>query len=678
MKIIKEYTGKDYRLYYLDCDGRIALQLLPTDRQLLTDKKTLCEPLVHAFVRGDSYGGQFTNGLSRRMSETTQSLKPESLTEDGEDILCVLRAANGMRFEHRVTMREECIEVRVTAVNDTWESKVLEALTSFSLGGITPVVNDEEAGAIKLVRLRTFWSAEGRREIVPVENLALEPMNGYRMDRIEKFGCIGSMPVRGYYPRACLQDDQHGITWGFDLDAPCTWQMECVRTDRGIGLTGGLGDDDFGAWHKTLAAGESFTAPTARITVCSGDNDIAFQRLSRAGKNHLASPAEADMPFIYNEFCTTGGNPTRDNIMQIARRLKGMDFAYLVIDAGWYVGIGEDWGRCMGDWEISKERFPNGFKEVCDCIRDAGMVPGLWFEPEVVGPDSKVWNMTDHLLKKNGELITVKTRRFWDMSDPWVQDYLYDRVIRTLKENRFGFVKIDYNDSIGAGADGKDGIGETLRANAEQSLEFFRRMRREIPDLVIECCSSGGSREVSAFMRVCDMVSFSDCMDALEVPVIAANEHRCMLPEQEEIWAVLTAGLSNDAMYYRIISTFYGRHCMSGSIYDLSDAQWEIVKAGTDFYRNARSVIKNGETRWLTPDVLSYRKLKGAQATLQIWKDRALLICHRFENAFLMTVDLPEGWKVESHYGNGGSTVVDDKLIVRAGSYTADAWILVK
>jgi len=676
MKIIKEYVKNDYRLYYLDCDGRIAIQLLPADTDILLEKQSKCEPLLHAFVRGDAFGYQFTNGLSRRMSQTTKSLKLDGITEENGKIIARLSAGNGMRFEHEVTLLDECIEIRVTAINAANEPKVLEALTSFAMGGMTPVVNDEAAGALKLVRLRAFWCAEGRREIVPLENLGLEPMCGYHMDRIEKFGCIGSLPVKSFYPRACIQDDENNLTWGFDIDAPCTWQMECVRTDRGVSLTGGLGDADYGAWHKTLQAGQRFTAPSARITVCKGDNDIAFQRLCRAGKNHLSSPTEADMPFIYNEYCTTGGNPTRDNIMQIARRLSGMDFRYLVIDAGWFVDIDRDWGRGMGDWEVSRQRFPNGFGEVCDAIRKEGMIPGLWFELEVVGDESKAWNETNHLLKRNGEVITVGPRRFWDMRDPWVQKYLGEKVIGTLKNGNFGFIKVDYNDTIGLGADGDDGLGEILRQNAEASVEFFRRMRREIPDLVIECCSSGGNREESAFMRVCDMESFSDCMDAHEVPVIAANEHRAVLPEQEEIWAVLPASLTDDDMYYRIISTFYGRHCMSGSIYDLSDAQWDIVKAGTDFYKDVRYIIKNGETKWLTPDVLSYRKLTGAQVTMQLEGNNALLICHRFNTDDLTVITLPEGWKAVRHYGSNASEVIDNKLIIRAGSYAADAWKL--
>lgn len=42
------------------------------------------------------------------------------------------------------------------------------------------------------------------------------------------------------------------------------------------------------------------------------------------------------MPVIFNEFCTTWGNPTEENICRTANALKGRGVDYFVIDAGWY------------------------------------------------------------------------------------------------------------------------------------------------------------------------------------------------------------------------------------------------------------------------------------------------------------------------------------------------------
>ena len=43
------------------------------------------------------------------------------------------------------------------------------------------------------------------------------------------------------------------------------------------------------------------------------------------------------------------------------------------------------WWDSAGDWKPSSSRFPGGLSEVLEHIRAAGMVPGLWLEPEVAG-----------------------------------------------------------------------------------------------------------------------------------------------------------------------------------------------------------------------------------------------------------------------------------------------------
>jgi hypothetical protein len=86
----------------------------------------------------------------------------------------------------------------------------------------------------------------------------------------------------------------------------------------------------------------------------------------------------------------------------------------------------------IGDWNVSPHKFPNGLMETAeDSIRECGMIPGIWFEFEVCTGKSMAFSKTDHLLKRDGDPITVGKRRFWDMNDPFVIHYLSDKVIIT-------------------------------------------------------------------------------------------------------------------------------------------------------------------------------------------------------------------------------------------------------
>ena len=67
-------------------------------------------------------------------------------------------------------------------------------------------------------------------------------------------------------------------------------------------------------------------------------------------------------------------------------------------------------------------------------------------------------------------------------------------MIGTLQRYGFGYMKIDYNETIGIGCDGAESLGEGLRRNMEASAAFFEKVRQEVPGIVLENCSSGGHR----------------------------------------------------------------------------------------------------------------------------------------------------------------------------------------
>ena len=159
--------------------------------------------------------------------------------------------------------------------------------------------------------------------------------------------------------------------------------MEIFRREEALSLCGGLADYDFGHWCKTIGPGEVFTTPKAVIAQGTSLEEVC-DKLVKAQQPRIAAP-DQDMPVIFNEYCTTWGNPTEENLEKIAKRLEGSGVRYLVIDSGWYKEEGKDWSGTIGDWNISEAIFPEGLKKVTDMIRSHGLIPGLWFEMENTG-----------------------------------------------------------------------------------------------------------------------------------------------------------------------------------------------------------------------------------------------------------------------------------------------------
>ena len=607
------------------------------------------EYYVELKLRKDAHNGGFSNGLTLCGGESTKGL--EKILEKEDTI--VYKNSTNQYVTLNMVNNNDTVEVTTIFENKGTETTTLEMLSSFALKGIK---------ADNIHRLQSFWSAEGKLRTETIEELHLEPSWNRCGMRVEKFGNLGSMPVRKYFPFIALENSKTHEFMAVQLYIPFSWQIEILcKEDETLSLVGGIADRDFGHWFKNIAPGETFTAPKAVIARGSSLYEVC-DKLVNAQKPEV-SEQDQDMGIMFNEYCTTWGNPSLENIKKICNKLKDKGVKYLVIDSGWY-GKNEGWWESIGDWDVNYEKFPGGLKKAADSIRECGMIPGLWFEPESVGRRSKHWDNSKHLLKKDGVVLTVGEKRFWDMSDPWVMEYLKNTVIKTLKEWGFGYIKIDYNDTIGIGCDGAESLGEGLRQRVRATQEFFKNIKREIPDIVIENCSSGGHRLEPSMMELVSQASFSDAHETTAIPMIAANMHRVIKPSQSQIWAVMRSGDSNNRIHYSIISTFLGRMCLSGDIYDLTAQQWEIIETGMEFYKEAADIIKYGRTIKCENGTNSYNNPQGEQLVVREFCKKQLVVAHRFENSKEISLDFLQNKKIIKEYGS-----ID-------GDFTAKAWLI--
>ena len=90
--------------------------------------------------------------------------------------------------------------------------------------------------------------------------------------------------------------------------------------------------------------------------------------------------SEQSLPIVFNEYCTTWGNPSDENISEILEAIKDKGFEYFVIDCGWFKEDGVPWDVSMGDYNVSPSLFPQGLEKTVERIREKGMKPGIWFE----------------------------------------------------------------------------------------------------------------------------------------------------------------------------------------------------------------------------------------------------------------------------------------------------------
>lgn len=653
MEQIKEYVFGDMTLHYETNEaGNVGLMIYPSECVLpeKVEKQAGMDPLVQVKICGDVYMGAYAPGTTLRCSDTTMNLvlDEQTVIQDGDTtiIQTSLKDSRGIQAIHKAewTKGDRFITTDCTIINHTQDDITLELLSSVSLTGISPYLPGDCSGDVMVHRLQSRWSQEGRLLSQSIEELQLEPSWGMGAVRCERFGQVGSMPVNNYFPFLAVEDTASHVFWGMQLAHPASWQMEIYRIDDNIAISAGLADREFGHWMKTLKPGEGFTSPTAIISTAHTDDlDELCQRLVEYGERFADNGPESEqhLPVIFNEYCTTWGNPSHENITDILKAVSGKGFEYFVIDCGWFKEDGVPWDISMGDYIPSATLFPEGMDKTVEAIQKENMKAGIWFEIENVGCMSKAFHNTDHLLQKDGSVLTTTRRRFWDMQDPWVKDYLRERVIGTLQKYNFEYMKIDYNDTIGIGCDGAESQGEGLRRNMEAAMDFLEEVKESVPGIILENCASGGHRLEPGFMAAASMASFSDAHECVEIPIIAANLHRAILPRQSQIWAVIRETDSLKRIAYSVANTFLGRMCISGDVTNLTPEQWKVIEDGIAFYQKIAPIIKKGRTWHLTPQIEKIRHPEGWQGIARLGENgEAMVLLHTFGGELPDTLEL--------------------------------------
>lgn len=667
-------TGKLTITFIKNERGNAGLILTPIGNQMETDLENMpVDPLVHIMLEGDNYHTGFMNGASMRGSRITEGLlfdrQTVSALAGGKTLVqTYIKDGQGLCICHYLIFSDGMASVECYAgvKNDTGEKKILEMLTSFSMNVAVNKRLDNERCYFH--RMLSSWSSENRMSSASLPLLNFEESWSGTGARTLRYGAVGSLPVRNYYPFGALQDRGAGVTWAAVLEAPCSWQMELTRFEKDrLCLSGGIGDYEFAHFRKNLEPGEEFVTPKAIVTAVCGDEEDALRAINRhlTGRTGHVPPTEKNVPVIFNEFCTTWGNPSIQKIKTLADAAHKLGVAYFVIDAGWYQTDGGGWENNMGDWIASGRLFPNGLKEACDYIRARGMIPGLWFELEAVGEEADAaQNLRHLLLKRNGHIIKSGKRRFWNMADGRVVQYLDERVIRLLKDAGVGYIKIDYNESIGIGCDGFESLGEGLRANIECSQRYFKKLTEKIDGLVLELCASGGHRAEPSFLGLASMNSFSDAHECPSIPIIAANVGRVVPARQNQVWSVLRRGESENRTYYSLAAAMLGRMCISGDLDEMPENQLKIVGEAINFYDRIKPLILEGDQYIYRNGNDSYQEPAGSQVVVRKNGAQMMAVCHAFAKGRPVTVEIEPGCKRMDSFGAADAVTLDGARLV--------------
>lgn len=694
MKIINEYTLGDMRLVYiLNSHNRAVMTVLPKERdcELFTQKNDEVfddAALAHLHLSHHNIG-MFSNSF--KFGESLEKLKYKKQicnnTENGFEIVTVEEAEEGYLIKHIVNFVEgqKGFEVKTEFVNNSQNELKLEYISSVSLDALSPYLNHHGSSELLFHRFKAGWCMEGLHLKNTLTELGLERAWARSAENI-KLSSVGSRPVREYHPYAALEDTENGIIWGVYLAHNASWQLELSRLVNGVSLSIGLADSDTGMWSKKIKPGESFTTPKAIVSVTEGSIAELSNRILSMRHPAIDKVCGNDMSIVYNEFVTTWGDPTEERLLKMADILSRGKTKYLVMDAGWFTPreSADKWS--VGDWEVNFEAFPRGMEAYCDDVRKKGLVPGIWMEFEGCEVGAKTFNKEYDSMKLTkdgrviiGSVINGRKESFFDLRKKEVIDYLDEKVIKFLKDNGFGYLKIDYNTSTGSGIDGDDSPGENLRVHMDCVREYIKKIKNEIPDFAIENCASGGCRLEPSMMDITDMSSSSDTHEGYEAAIVAANLHYLTPPRQNQIWCTLKPEYSKERFSFIISQGFLGRICWSGLIDELSEEQLQEMFAAEEFYQEVSPIIMKGDSYIFRTDECSFYTPTGSQAVLRYSEDKkeALLVVNTFENAKPIDLKLIGNYVISKTLYQSDAEIIGDKFSIKnCKDYVGNVFLL--
>jgi alpha-galactosidase len=314
-------------------------------------------------------------------------------------------------------------------------------------------------------------------------------------------------------------NEEYGRCYGFSLmysgSFDCKAEKDQYDQTR---LIMGIHPKHF-SWQ--LKPEETFTAPEA-VLAYSGTGltrlTHLYHRIYR--KNLCRSPyAKAQRPILINSWEAAYFDFDEKKILDIAREAIGMGVEMLVLDDGWFGDRNSD-SAALGDWNVNKEKLPNGLNGLSEKIHNMGLKFGLWIEPEMVSENSELYRKHPDWALKMPRRPAARSRcqMVLDLSRKDVRDYIVTSLNRILDNTQIEYVKWDMNrfitDAWSSIAE-KERQGEIYHRYVLGLYDIMDRIILTHPQILFCGCSGGGGRYDPGMLYYQPQIWCSDNTDAI-------------------------------------------------------------------------------------------------------------------------------------------------------------------
>jgi len=345
-----------------------------------------------------------------------------------------------------------------------------------------------------------------------------------------------------------------------------------------------------------LGQGEAYCSPWLYASYGHGLDEVArrFHRYLRGRPQHPS----ADRPVTLNVWEAVYFEHDLAVLTELADIAAEVGVERYVLDDGWF-GARRDDHAGLGDWVVSPEVWPNGLGPLVDHVRGLGMQFGLWFEPEMVNPDSDVARAHPDWIMATGDRQPVLSRfqQVLNLSIPECYNHVRDQLVAVLSSYDIGYIKWDHNrDLIDAGT--QPGGRPAVHAQTLATYRLMDELKARFPGLEIESCSSGGGRVDLGVLQRTDRVWVSDCIDPHERQLMHRWTTQLIPPEMMGSHIAShkshTTGRQHE-LAFRAATALFGHLGIEWDLRQASAAERVQLAAWIAFYKQHRALLNGGD-----------------------------------------------------------------------------------
>ena len=255
------------------------------------------------------------------------------------------------------------------------------------------------------------------------------------------------------------------------------------------------------ASNYELKKDEVFTTPEFIFTLSNQGSSQGSRNLHEWARNYSLKDGKGPRLTLLNNWENTGFDFNQEILANLMKEAKHLGVDMFLLDDGWF---GNKYPRKddhagLGDWEVTHSKLPGGVPALVKAAKEAGVMFGIWIEPEMVNPKSELfekhpdWAIHD----ANRKTYYYRNQLVLDLSNPAVQDYVYGVVENLMKENpEIAFFKWDCNSPITNIYSPylKDKQGQLYIDHVRGVYNVMKRVKENYPNVPMMLCSGGGAR----------------------------------------------------------------------------------------------------------------------------------------------------------------------------------------